>query len=66
MKKFTVLQCRWIERGKDADPKAAMIPVMTLNAKTPVDALRIAKQKGQLHPIIHEGEYKEGLDHAVV
>lgn len=60
MKKFTVLQRRWIERGKDADPKAAMVPVMTLNAKTAESALRIAKQKGQLHPIIHEGEFKQG------
>lgn len=56
MKKFTVLQRRWIERGKE-DPKPEMVPVMTLNARTAADALRIAKQKGQQHPIIHEGAW---------
>lgn len=29
-----------------------MVPVMTINAKTPEAALRIAKQKGELAPII--------------
>lgn len=57
MLKFTVLQRRWIERGRDADPVAQLYPVLTLTAPTAADALRIAKQKGQLIPIIHEGTY---------
>lgn len=62
MKKFKVFRRRWI--GK-VDPQdlftpvyVEMVPVMTISAKTPEAALRIAKQKGEVAPIIGE------VDHA--
>lgn len=61
MRKFKVFQRRWIEVPpsrliKNPMPLVEMVPIMTINAKTPEAALRIAKQKGQLAPIIGEAE----------
>lgn len=53
MKKFKVFRREWTKLpGKQEWFRATMTPVMTLNAKTPEAALRIAKQKGEVAPII--------------
>ena len=58
MKKFKVFRRRWMGRPDPDDPFAPMyvemVPVMTLNARSPEHALQIAKQKGEVAPIIGE------------
>lgn len=62
MQKFKVYRRHWLKplpspRGEEQWAVAEMRPVMTLNAKTPEAALRIAKQKGEVAPIIGEADH---------
>ena len=51
MKQWKVYRRKWIQLAENLY-LAEMVPVMTLNARSGPEALRIAKQKGELHPIV--------------